>query len=991
MSSNGYWGQAPYQHTPPFQAPHPPFQSPPAEYHQYAYTNVSPQSQEHQAPHTPHYSQFPPQQHYYHPPPPPQHHSQPPPQQHEPNPRYADPRSPLQQAFNPQVAFPPIPGSYDAYDYQIPDISALNLDERPSSPQYVGRRARSRASSKAGSTATRPTSRVEQRLPRGRMKQIYSPLLPPPGYKKPYVETAPNSPLLLPSLSSDAGSVLEPDDNYINSLPKDPPTDQSNPPEDSPEPKRRKRPVPLKSVPTDHVPLERIRTPYTNSSGTASTAASSSPPSEKVLLERERRQYSSSTTNLVSLEMEHQPDQRFTEERQSADLRLERERRQYSNCGTCRGSLELERERFPYPSDNTNSMPPEAIPRQSQPYSSASSTPSRRSQYASSTVDLTHPREDLRPYGSPHSPQVPPSPRHHQSPQIPDSPHYAPSQLHPKSPQSSTTSRIDTPTPSEPSPTSPPQESFAQSLVARSSTPQSEFLDLIPACPKRRPVSRGDWYGVPSIPNFHVCEKCYELYIYDTAFVKYFHSVKLAKGEKAFCAFNTPRVLNFVWPKTVEASLFEIFQNYATERSKIGTCTGMDASAKQGVWYMVQGSSRKKFIACQACYQDVILASPFHQFFGPLEATVTENTTSCHVAWPFIEARLLNNTSTWDEIQRDIDYRLHKVPACPGDKLIKDPGRRWWKPKDTPLPVYICDCCYWDGIFPTQFAGDFDLVTQEPRDEWCCAMSGYQLSTVWQYAAEKEDIKPWVDAANAALSPMCSPHGSSGKIWNVFKDPALDGIDFCERCTDVFIRPLGFGKYLEKRRYSANEIIQCDLNPAKQHQRETLQKLGEAAAWREFAILKEYLARLAQIAPQLYTPPPCPGTEPFQTRWWGCEGFVVCEECWLFRVNPSGFGSHFEEFELKDDYTCDLGTPEWRYIWQKRCDRRELKQFLEAIMLKNKLDDVRFRRSATLSDFREKSRRRLFPDEKRRLSVALSLLEEEERDTTNMLAALTRV
>jgi len=394
-----------------------------------------------------------------------------------------------------------------------------------------------------------------------------------------------------------------------------------------------------------------------------------------------------------------------------------------------------------------------------------------------------------------------------------------------------------------------PPSDAAQSLVWRPSTPQSEFLDLIPACPKRRPVSRGDWYGLPSIPNFRVCEKCYELHIYNTAFVKYFLQVKLAKDEKTFCAFNTPRVLNFIWPKTVEASLFEIFEGYAAERSKIGTCTGMDASAKPGVWYMVQGKSRGKFMACEACYQDVILASPFHPFFGPLEATVSDNTTSCHVAWPFIEARLLNITSSWDEIRRDIEYRLHKFPGCPGDKLIKEPSRRWWMPKGTSLPVYICDCCYWDGIFPTLFSSEFDLVVQDSSDEWCCAMSRYQLSTIWQYAAEKDDIMPWLDAVNAALSPMCTPHGSSGRTWNVFNDPALDGIDFCERCADVFIRPLGFGKHLEKRRYSPDENVKCDLNPTNKYQRETLQKLGEAAAWRDFGILKGYLAQLPQLGP----------------------------------------------------------------------------------------------------------------------------------------------
>lgn len=556
------------------------------------------------------------------------------------------------------------------------------------------------------------------------------------------------------------------------------------------------------------------------------------------------------------------------------------------------------------------------------------------------------------------------------------------------------TSRFDAPTPSEPAPPSPAQDNFAQSLVHRPATPSSEYLsDLIPACPKRRPVSKGVWYGVSGIPNFHVCERCYELHIYDTAFIKYFSEVKLAEGQKTFCAFNTPRVLNYVWPKTIEESMFEIFKSYAAGRSLIGTCTGMDASAKKGVWYTIKNNPRGGFIACQACYQDVILATPFHSFFGPLEATVPENTISCHVAWPFIEARLLNTpTSSWEEIQRDIEYRLLKVPACPGDKLIKDTGRRWWKPKGTVMPLYICDCCYWDGIYPTVFSGEFDLVVQSRKQAWCCAMSGYQLSTVWQHAAEKKDFSSWLEAANAALSPMCHFEGASGQIWNVFKDPGLDGFDFCERCTDVFIRPLGFGNRLEKRRYAAEETIKCDLNPANEYQSALLRELGEAAAWRDFGIVKRYLS---QLAPHVYKPPACPGELVVsRTRWWGHEGFNVCEECWLERVKTSPFAPYIKEFDLLGEpveLSCDLGTPDWQYIWQKRCERRDFDGFIEAITLKNKLDDVRLLREETMGEMKEKSRRGLFPDEKRRLQGLLNVLQEEERDTTNMLAVLTRV
>jgi len=68
--------------------------------------------------------------------------------------------------------------------------------------------------------------------------------------------------------------------------------------------------------------------------------------------------------------------------------------------------------------------------------------------------------------------------------------------------------------------------------------------------------------------------------------------------------------------------------------------------------------------ACFACYQDVILALSFHQ--------------DGYSGWP--------------------------------PSLAKEANGRWWKLKGTALQLRICDCCYWDGVFPTIFQGQFDLV-----------------------------------------------------------------------------------------------------------------------------------------------------------------------------------------------------------------------------------------------------------------------------------------
>ncbi|KAA8910410.1 hypothetical protein FN846DRAFT_539642 [Sphaerosporella brunnea] len=1179
---NGYYPPPPFP--PPPQAEFPD----PRQYAYYPYHQDYPQPAQ--------YSQLPLQ--YYAPP------SQSPHPQEQPRHAYADPRSPVQSAFNPAQMFSSMPGAFD-YQMPLPEVSGLSLDDRPGSPQYVGRRARSkprsRASSKASNT-TRPTSRVDTRrgTVRGRKKAIAPPPAPPPGYKPPSVETAPNSPNLLPSLASDSSTIFVEDDDYQKLLVEATLREQAREAaareaaakrrqqKSEPKPlKRAQEPEFAEPEPEPLPSLERDRTPYASSSATVSTAASSPPP-EKLPLERERRIYSA-TKQASDTGRESRRHSYVERAPPSPPIELERQRRQYggpsyehySDGGTDQTPPETApRQPQPYsmPPDTARqsqgySMPPEAMPRQSQPYSlhpdtppptsrepqpyashietpppprqpqpyashpktpppqpaprpappyptktpppqpapplrhrksqgfarrpetpplqprqpqpyaqhteaappplrhrksqghslrvetqptrppqtypatetaprqsqpysmtpdsagsrqshpyassSTSSGPRRAQQqyrYSASATDLTYSREDLR---TPQSSQATQSPQQPHSPRFPDPQQYTQSPLNTRSPQTSSTSRFDAPsssrhethtpaTSSEPSPKTPAQETFG-GLIHRPTTPQSEYLGLIPACPKKWPVSRGRWYGVPGIPNFHVCEKCYELHIYDTAFVKYFTDFKLSNGQKTHCAFNTPRVLKFVWPKTVEENHFDIFKSYALERSAIGSCTSIDSTAKKGVWYTIHGNPRGGFIACQACYQDVILASPFHQFFVPLEATVSGNTISCHVAWPFIEARLLNTPANWEETQADIEYRLLSVPGCPGNKLVQDNGRRWWKLKGPGKPpLYICDCCYWDGVFPTLFANQFEAAAQGSRDMWCCAMSGYQLSTVWQYAAEQEDMKPWLDAAEAALSPMCVAQGSTGKIWNVFKDPELDGFDFCERCAEVFIRPLGFGPRLEKRRYASSESIKCDLNPANEYQGKLLQMLGEAAAWRDFDILKKYLL---QLAPEVYHPPvsaaavappppppsypPCPGAEYVcRNRWYGRDSFNVCEQCYRERVKPSSLGPWVKEFDCYGEpmeAQCDLGMPDWRAIWQKRCQTNDMGSFLEAVKLKKELDNIRIRRHEANEEMATKARRGLFPDERRRMQGRLSELQEEERDTTNMLAVLTRI
>jgi len=121
-------------------------------------------------------------------------------------------------------------------------------------------------------------------------------------------------------------------------------------------------------------------------------------------------------------------------------------------------------------------------------------------------------------------------------------------------------------------------------------------------------------------------------------------------------------------------------------------------------------------------------------------------------------------------------------------------------------------------------------------------MGGFSLNVVWTYAIEKDDPSPWYDAVTAAFSPMCEPIGKYGGSWNVFASyPGLENAFICDRCADMFVRPLGFGDKLDRMKFLDEQRRVCVLNPDSPRAAELRIWLGEAAGWRDLDIFKEAL------------------------------------------------------------------------------------------------------------------------------------------------------
>lgn len=726
---------------------------------------------------------------------------------------------------------------YSAQHTPMPNMDPFAYavyDDRPPSPKYIGRRSRSRASSKVSSTGGGGKPVKHEADPWARRKWPQNTR----GYKAPTVESAPTSPLLLPTLASDEERdhlLLDNPDYTPPKIPYEPPVSDPVLPK-----KGERRPL-----------RELFIVPDTSTSTTESTAPSSpapssptpsSPGSDYLVRERERRQYTQTY-------IPHTP------------------------------AVPLKRKPQPY----------SYSPKQSkvEPHEPA------KTSYAATGADLSHRREDLRVPGQRQR----------------DIPASSPSGSWANDYSIGSHSPHLSPRPTE-------------QLVQRPETPDDDDLPPIPPCPGKQRVVHGHWWNFAYEPDFKVCEQCYEDDIYETEFADNFVEYALREGESISCSFNTPRIKHAVWPTTLDDGNLQGFSRYVSARAQVPSCTEISKST-MGIWFQMQLSEEPRLpmrepplslLACHACYEDVVRASKFSLLFERMEGFNPDAKSTCHVSSaPFIETHLLTDSLSVEQFREDVLYRL-QVKPCPQENRTIDYTLRWWKPKDTNTLLRICDACYCDGIYPTEFRDRFIDVHQNQSDEpWFCCVGAYDLNLVWKHAVGKGDYDLWFEAAVAALAERCHPIPRIGGTWKMIDDPKFHKFSICTRCADTYFAPFGFAKHLVDKPTDQKTRNWCGLSSY--YGKEIVRALADAGHWGQFKHFLDYLDhRVASL--------PCPGEKDVvRDKWWRSQYGWFCEECFRFAVRSSQFVKFVERERSNSPQRCDLGNTDGRELWQAACKK----------------------------------------------------------------------
>ncbi|KAL2802451.1 hypothetical protein BJX63DRAFT_114317 [Aspergillus granulosus] len=437
-------------------------------------------------------------------------------------------------------------------------------------------------------------------------------------------------------------------------------------------------------------------------------------------------------------------------------------------------------------------------------------------------------------------------------------------------------------------------------------------------CPSTVYILMGEsqWYCHPQVPDFRVCTYCYEKHIQPTDFKRRFERVTLPAGSKPQCLFSCPRIEEDIWPRIIQlgSSLQELLQFFAL-RLPLRNCPqqrGVPAS-ENIKWYQPKDSRRfPEFVACQACYEDVLLAGPLRNEFMPsTDPQPKEALFICDVHNPFIR-KLATKTNSIDIFIAESARHLH-LPECQNNgQMVGGHSRKWYQLRNS-SSITVCERCYRDFAVRTEFEHQFYPVSR-PSPQHRCLLGMWQTRSVWSEALARHDFGLWERTAlEVAGTPLCTFEIPAGKP--VYQIHGVKNFDLCHSCYIGCMKPHGLDRFFHQLPTQFNGGRACDLNPAAPRSACFAHRLDEAMITAAFATFATFAARLSSLDM-------CPKLDPTTGRqWYGTETCRICPACYEEVVRDSFLSAYIPPtpVTLPGETDCDLYSPRMRSKFHHAC------------------------------------------------------------------------
>jgi hypothetical protein len=450
---------------------------------------------------------------------------------------------------------------------------------------------------------------------------------------------------------------------------------------------------------------------------------------------------------------------------------------------------------------------------------------------------------------------------------------------------------------------------------------------VVRMCPGPREVDyETDWYHLPATPSFLICPWCFETYIGATQLASCFQRTIKSQGR---CRFFVPRLTTTLWPTAQRTGDLRSVQYYMSRRSLVPDCKGTDGArfADQVKWFSLTGLEIEGFVACEACYEDHILDSPFANFFGPCTTIQGQNDTwACDLHHEYIKrsfrklSRMGNVHTGWASFVSGASKRF-ALPACEG-KAVLARSLNWYRLRQAIGNLDFCEACYMDQMVMTPFENEAGPVIETSKTMRQKRMCDFNLvstkEALFVCYSKQLSFDTFIDAAKViAVSPRCcTAQGIVDGKWHDLQWP-VSGFRVCEGCYAGILVPHGVSQFWNPNpipSVSGSEEL-CAFNPRVPRFNAFINRWSESIETGVWAAYENYVRKWAPV-------PTCDRYKQTTGRsWYGWPECTICEDCYLSFADGTALAGYMplQKTPLGDNNMCCMYSPRMRNKYTAAC------------------------------------------------------------------------
>ncbi|WYZ41745.1 hypothetical protein EsH8_V_000640 [Colletotrichum jinshuiense] len=484
--------------------------------------------------------------------------------------------------------------------------------------------------------------------------------------------------------------------------------------------------------------------------------------------------------------------------------------------------------------------------------------------------------------------------------------------------------------------------------------------DAIWECPEQRELDyEADWYHLAEeAPDFLVCTRCHEMYLKGTQLAAALERVRRAAGR---CRFNVPRVTRLLLPEYAKHGDDRPIRDFMSARLGVQDCKGpQGATGKAGIkWFKTLEGRLDGVVCCEACHEDVVLATPFRDRFVAHDGTQgPDSTWACDVCLPFVGRTLVKfgrraDGDPWEDwVQATVKHM--NLPKCE-KKPVSQTTRRWVQLRGGQRfpDLKICERCYEETMAYTPIGLEFELAAQATSHtglDWMDQALGYRTSEPEHWNCGSALIPVYVSVAAAKTqrdigvllralevimpAPACTAQGIVGGTWYTLAGGGCEEYNLCAACHAAYIRTWNLDRFYERRRVDDDgaagdgaRAVLCSFHPTaprfSQHMYR-MQEGVETGVW----------SRYAGFARRFDGVPECPReTQVGDRKWYGWDDCTICPECYVTFCKGSspapGVTMDYDGVVVAQTRMCCMYSPRMRQKWTEACRAGSGKELVE--------------------------------------------------------------